>query len=126
MFFATALQNLIGQNMRGNEKELPLLLFNKNKSKPAHIVPPIWNKKAQVIVLLKIARSQAKQVVYALHFLPSQTFGRRGYQDRHFKEKIHRLQIEMHNVRMRSEFLMAGGALNYPVVTVRCGRQKRL
>lgn len=120
MFFATALQNLIGQNMRGNEKELHLLLFNKNKSKPAHIVPPIWNKKAQVIVLLKIARSQAKQVVYALHFC------RRKLLDRHFKEKIHRLQIEMHNVRMRSEFLMAGGALNYPVVTVRCGRQKRL
>lgn len=54
--------------MRGHEKELPLLLFNKNKSKLAHIVPPIWNKKAHVIVLLKIARSQAKQVVYALHF----------------------------------------------------------
>lgn len=42
--------------------------------------------------------------------LLSQTFGRRGYRDRHFKEKIHRLQIKKHNVRMLSEFQMAGGS----------------
>ncbi len=41
--------------------------------------------------------------------LPSQTFGHWGYRERHFKEKMHRLQIEKHNVRMQSEFQMAGG-----------------
>ncbi len=125
-FFATALQNLIGQNVRKRKRIAPLAIQQEQKQTGTHRSTNLQQKSASDCSFEDCTLA-GKAGSLCTSLLPSQTFGRQGYRDRHFKEKIHRLQIEKHNVRMQSEFQMAGGgALNYAVVTVRCGRQKRL